>query len=453
MKKIYTLSLAVAVALTANASQDLKLRTNAVSKTRVEGASATIAKNGLQLQALTQAELHQTQKAQASHSIEGEYTITINDCYFEDSVGEFEEDCTIARTGSTLILSCPYFPVEVHLEYDEASGKLTVKNEPLGLCHVGGGQYYIQFEPLVYDWNQGNAIPGTIYTAQFDATTGIITFPSDSGFAWIAYNDSYYEEPYSYVDAFDVIGLVSSAEKGDPNEDWTSLGNATLTDGWVLPAFGIDQNDASNKYKVELQQYKFDSNIYRLVDPYHGDCPAAQYNESSKTGYIQFDVTDPDHVLFLPVEAGFANSELEITKLYCINTIAVFTAITGTSVSETIGLLEANGYNVPYTTFKDGVVTLTSYKDNDQWVSDACFGIQGEQAAGYIWNDQNEKPIDMFAQIVFPTEINSVGDIAVSENNGPVRYYNLQGVEISEPTSGALVIRVQNGKAKKTLIK
>ena len=59
------------------------------------------------------------------------------------------------------------------------------------------------------------------------------------------------------------------------------------------------------------------------------------------------------------------------------------------------------------------------------------------------------------------TQTASVDDITLPEvgvesiatdNNAPVRYYNLQGVEISKPANG-IFIRVQGGNASKVVVK
>ena len=60
----------------------------------------------------------------------------------------------------------------------------------------------------------------------------------------------------------------------------------------------------SNAYKVKMQQSNENKFVYRLVDPYLSG-PVAQQNKSTKGGYIVFDMSDFDHVVLLPSDAGF----------------------------------------------------------------------------------------------------------------------------------------------------
>lgn len=251
---------------------------------------------------------------------------------------------------------------------------------------------------------------------------------------------------------FDMISMTKIIDdpNADPNEGWTSLGNAELYDPWVLTGLGLDN---SVGYAVELQQSDADENVYRLVDPYKGESPAAAYNESTAAhGYIQFNVSDPDHVCFDAVEAGFANSELGVTKFYCYNVLGLYVSM-GYSADLVIRVL---GDQIPYTVFKDGVVTLSSIettddKGNPETDYDAVFGIQSNKNAGYGWTNSADEAIPMLGKIVFPGA--GADLIEADEADAPVKYYNLQGVAVSTPAAGQFVIRVKGDKATKMVIR
>lgn len=54
----------------------------------------------------------------------------------------------------------------------------------------------------------------------------------------------------------------------------------------------------------------------------------------------------------------------------------------------------------------------------------------------------------------FVSDQNAVNDITADEDvNAPVRYFNLQGVEISEPAAGSVVIRRQGSTAEKLIVR
>lgn len=455
MNKFYILTLVAAVSFSASAQKQLALHEATLSKTKVE--SPAVKKIAVSKDGLTRNDALRV-AAKAATDVAGEYEITLGDYYFEDSVGEVTTDCSVSRNGNKLVFDSDYFAFSIEATYDEASATITFENSKLGLCNLGNAQYYIEFLPFLYDWtlNQGNGqvVELDKLEAKFDAQAAAITVPADHGFGWRAYTDAAYNSLAGWVDIFDLVGLEKVVEPENPNEGWTSLGKATLMDGWLCPAFGIDQTLEDNWYKVELQQNDDNKNLYRLVDPYHGDSPVAFYNQTSKSGYIQFDVTDPDHVVFTPVTAGFACAELEISKFYCINTLTSFTEYLGASVEETLATLAGAGANIPFTTYKDGVVTLESTLSEGKWMNDACFGIQQDPAAGYGWQDSEGTTVNMASKIFFPgvTEA-GIGNVDAEADNSPARYFNLQGVEIAKPAPGSVVIRVQGGKANKFLSK
>ena len=266
-----------------------------------------------------------------------------------------------------------------------------------------------------------------------------IVFDQDDAFGLQADKGGWYT-------LFDMIVMEKIVDdpNADPNEGWTSLGNATLCDPWVIPAFTF--NDGSNQYdktwEVELQQNDADKNLYRLVDPYKGNFPLANQNTSTaKHGYIQFNVSDPDHVSFDVVEAGFANSQLGVTKFYCNNTLGRLAAANNMEPATVVSILKNE---IIYTTYKDGVIKLSSRQedvldDQDQptgekeTVYDACFGIQNKATSGYSWIDSNNNTVNMTGYILFPGAKLPEVDPAKPELNG-IKY------ELTEDTKVATVI-------------
>lgn len=213
-----------------------------------------------------------------------------------------------------------------------------------------------------------------------------IVFDADDAFGLQASSGGY----YTLFDMIDMTKIIEDPNV-DPNEGWTSMGEATFVDGWVMSMFGVNQME--NAYKVELQQNDENPNIYRLVDPYHGNFPLAARNESAKAGYIQFDATDPDHVIFAQVESGFSYPDAGVTKMYCYNTLTFLASKYNMTAAQVI---EAVGDEIPYTTFKNKVLTVPT--------GDACFGIAGDINGGYSWQDKEGNAADMFASISWPAD-------------------------------------------------
>lgn len=445
MKKFYTIALASAVALSASAGTELKLRTNAdfSAKTLKTDAPVMLKKSVKELTNAMPALKKSKKAAVSAADIAGEYTITLGDYYYQGGKGEYDDECTIS-VESGLVIFEPTQTLPFGGSLDEANGTVTFTNLNLGLVNFGtAGSYYVRQEPYIYSYDEQDII-----LQDFTATyaDGAFTFPAESGISWVAYTDENYTQLYGYADIQDILACVKNTSTDvDDSADWTSLGNATFMDGWVLPALGIDQTDPANQWEVELQQNKNDANLYRLVDPYHGNCPVAADNETSRIGHITFNVSDPDHVYFLATEAGFANTELELTKLYCYNTLGWAMGYLGMDdINATIQVLAQYGISCPVTTFKNGVVELTGTTDGS---SDACFGDQTNTYGGYGWNDGNGAAADMAAKIIFPET--GIDNVVAGEDDAPVKYFNLQGIEVVKPAAGQVVIRKQGNNATK----
>lgn len=402
-------------------------------------------------------------KAEAAFGIEGEYTIGIDDSFFQDGKGAFTQSATIELVdaeNSIIDLDCDYFVSDIPAIYDAAESTVTFMPFKLGAGQLTDGTtFYAVFYPFTIVVEDGEElVDPNQYTVPFDATTGEFEFPADFGFGWFAFTDETMEQALGWLEAFFVTSLAQSEPK-----TWTSVGNAKFQDGWVIPAYGVDQTEY--EYEVELQQQDQNKNIFRLVNPYTcANCPVADMNELTSGGYIEFDLSDPDHVVFSIVEAGFADSSLGISTMYCYNALTFYSNYYGRTPAEVVAVL---GDMIPYTTYKDGVVTLSHIYDaeiNDETgkpygdTYDACFGVQGEKVALYQWSDANDVPSNMDAKITFPTDFNFVPDQSAIDNivaddaNAPVEYFNLQGVKVQNPENG-LYIKRQGKTVEKVVIR
>lgn len=355
-------------------------------------------------------------------------------------------------TGSATIAGFPQNFV-INATFDFAKKTLTIPNmQDLGV-DSGGDKCFFYVKSA--DSN-GKLIPGASSAASTVGTVNnaVITFPALD--IWAIGDPDAEELGWWWLTFSNKLELqIPEDPSVDPNEGWTSLGNATFMDGWVLPLFGLDQTDEAYWYQVEMQQNDANKNVYRLVNPYKGAFPMASYNQASGRGYIQFDVTNPDEVVFEAVEAGFANSQAGLTKMYCMNTLTMLMGYLNASAEEVKAFAAQNGVTIPFTTYKDGVVTLSStVKADGGYENDACFGIAGAIFDGYTWKDESGKTANMMAKIIFPTSgENGVEGVAVDNIDAPVEYFNLQGVRVANPEAGQLVIKRQGNVVTKMVVR
>ena len=424
MKKFYTLLAAAAVVFSASAV-DLKLSGKSLHGTRAEKKakteSVTYFKKSKQEIAGKSTRLMSARKAADINSIEGTWEFAFGDYYYDYSVnGTIYVNFEATVEGNDVWFEDPageYLPFVG--TYNSSTGELTFTKTYLGST----GTYYVYQEPYVYDWGLQDLIYQDI-KARFDSVSGSLIFPADNGIDWPAYTSQNAVQPVGYFATYDFEGATKTDGSSD-DSDWTDVGMATFMDGWVLPAFGIDQTQEANQYEVLLQQNVTNPTVYRLVNPYQAG-PAKDYNENKTGGYITFDITDPDHVAFLKSEAGFAYSDLGISKFYCYNYLGALMQIFGISAADVVEVMEDE---MPCTTFKDGVVYLGTWMDPDPQYGltyDANFGYQGDPDGGYTWTDANNNNANMVAKIVFPSTEPSLSINEVKSNAYPNGNVNFQ---------------------------
>lgn len=462
MKEFYALALAAAVAFGASA-EGLTLKQE-IGKTPVSRSYQVTKSLNLIKEQVSPESLSALKKAPAkageAQTIDGDYVFTLDDSYFQTGAGVIEEDGTleVVQEG-ILMIDSEYFMSEVYAAYDQATGAITFTSYELGPVQLqNGAVYYVQFEPGVFNWDTGE-IDVQGYTVTYDAEKKLVQFPADHNFGWRAYTDDTYTKSAGYFDLFDVLSFDGS-EPADPNIGWEDWGEAKFQDGWLLPCFGIDQTLAENQYMVKMQKSTENPGWFRLVNPYKGNCPIAEYNESEKDGFITFDVSDPDHVYFLPDDpAGFALAALGVTKFYPYNALTYYCMLYGVAPDE---LVEVFGEDMIYSTYKDNVLTVSSYFNESidpetntviGWENDACFGIQGQVASGYGWINEDEESLNMETKIFFDASKAGVSDIISEPVTGAKEFFNLQGVRVANPAKGNVYIVRQGDKATKQYIR
>ena len=411
----------------------------------------------------------------ATDPIEGYWVFTLGDNYdgseYGSNIQEIYEGRLLDET--TVRFDClNNNELALLADYDAETGLLTFTERNLGQTYSYWGIVDIIQMPFIYNWDN-NGLDYQDITGQLDAKTGRITFGDGKetiAMMWGVWAIDPETSIYTQIDTIFLADLVN-AKKGtltfdDDSELWEDAGKALFMDGWLLPRFGYDQHDEANQYEVPVQRLKSNEFVYRLVNPYKYG-PLAEINESTRDGYITFDITDPSTVLVNVdmLEAGFSNVAANITRFYCYNKYVSFD-------------FQYNlGYNaisfifpgLPRTTYKDGVVTLGkgTFKYGygqgntyDDIIYDANFGSQLFSLGGLAWTDYEGEiittrptdgkgtPMDMSASITLLD--NGVENVLI-DNNAPVEYYNLQGLKVTNPEKGNVYIRVRGNQADKVL--
>lgn len=457
MKKICLLLSCAAVAMSASAFNftitGKTLKTELPSR-QAKSATEMAAITAKPLDSSAMRKIGNARKADSSTSIEGTWVFQLGDYYFDESIGSYTAnfEATLLEEGLVFFEDPTNYELPMVALYDEDTSSLMFFRATIGQTT----QYYITQQPYIYNWDTKKLDFQDWITAAFNAAAGTLTFTTDSGLAYIACTDSEGLNQVGYYNIVDLEGATKVGGEGEgEGDDWAVVGTATLTDPWVLPGFVADQWAEGWQWDVTLEQKKDNSGLYRLVDPYKGDSPAASINESTTKGYITFDVSDPDHVLFLPTEAGFKCTAAGIPAFYCMNKLGLYYEIYKDSF-EPADIVSVLGDAIPYTTFKNGVVSLSSETIDGELEYDANFGISAAKPYGFTWTDEDNQTVNMTGQIVFNLnqeggDTNGVAGMEV-EAVAP-RYFNLQGVELVNPKAGEVVIKVEGSKASKLIAK
>ncbi|MCH5217530.1 MAG: hypothetical protein J1F07_03090 [Muribaculaceae bacterium] len=389
----------------------------------------------------------------------GNWNLVFGDFYFSDSAGTYiVVDYSVSNQGTTLIFEDQTYQYCAFLAtYNKDDNSVSLKRE----FAFRANDMYIYQQPYVVNLETGKFTFINEMTGEYYPALGMVEFDSLNGLAWVAYKDEagtvYYGNTLegSYYDIQDFSEAYKPGANTNLDGTWTDLGEATLVDGWLTPGFDQDPMKPANQWMVPLQQNEENPGLYRLVNPYKVG-PLAKYNKSTEDGYILFDASDPNHVLFLTARAGLYIPEMYIGTYYCYNQLGMYHGFfPDKTIDELIANSEQYGDYIPFTTFENGVVKLLAVNNPpaDGLAYDATYGAQFAVWGGQYWFDEDTyEPLNMTAMIIFPNA-SGVDEVAVEKGNAGVEYFNLQGVKVANPKAGEIVIKREGDKVSKQIVR
>lgn len=257
-----------------------------------------------------------------------------------------------------------------------------------------------------------------------------------------------------YTEARDADGALATAVVKVGDEEFESSFdelNNTLAElameGNLSGAFSIEVTNAKNVVVENIPGYNITSlNITNSNsgDPVPPTFTSMQLRNSDGIVCNHFDSAE-DGVIYLS-GGDFVSAENELTEYWECEPveIKVECALDGSDEYEEIEMTEvAENYKMPiFGYFWEGSLKDLSSAE-DGWYK---LRLTMTDAAG---NSQQQEIYPAF-NIGNSSGIEAVGS---DNSNLPVKYYNLQGVEIKNPVAGSIVIRRQGNEVKKVVLK
>lgn len=265
---------------------------------------------------------------------------------------------------------------------------------------------------------------------------------------WFA-DEASYAESYALAIDYNVI-LTPVTVYGSENEqlfeynaaDWKSLGNGSFTNK-LIPTEGFYGSAYPSAYDVTVMQKADGTDEYLIVNPFGSTTPFKDVNDGTD-GYIYINATNPNCVLVKPcVYSGFTDMQLwPMGQLYFANNEGYLYYMLDYSYDEVIEEVEWYGDTASSMTRNGNNVTINI---ESPLVANVCdiYTYGGYSLGSYSFSCAA-------STLTFVAEA-GVDGILNDADAAAKRYFNLQGVEITNPEAGQVVIVKEGNKATKAI--
>lgn len=429
MKKLYTLALAAAVALSAAAADVLTLSPiDAPMRQSFERLTVKKATKVFESQRVAKAPARVATQA----DLFGEYTWEYLDP--RQNGGE--------RTG-TLVLSAvdepgaenyvtiegiASLPAYGLVDYEKATLTLGLMNLGPVQATTSDGQEMtvdVYLFPTGLDEAGNDNITDEPVVATFDGTG--IFIPEDRGISLVAVNP----EAGQQLTENDLIGFfdfcIFNVIKKFDSAAWTELGPGHFVNG-IFSSFYLNPTSATIEADVTILRSNTNANVLLIKNAFTN---IGGWN-------MEVDVTDVNNVKVYPQFTGFMDAADGATYL-CSQSV-VLTELIQNPVTDADFLAQAGEYAI---TIKDNVITFPGNSVLLQWPNSIS---QGTDPQGW-YSAQNPR----VSTVTLPKGWDGIEDITVEED-GAVEYFNLQGIRVANPEAG-LYIRRAGSKVEKIFVK
>lgn len=431
MKKIYSMiALTLAMGATASAATPVQMATleNATLSNEVETVAIAQPK-------AAKAPARAASRDQIAGSYKLKYTWNLDG---QDQMGGQMNAVIAAGSGSNdILLYIPAFKEDgFEGTYDASTGKIRIPGGQDVYFNTNYNEMVkLNFENYIFDPETGQST-GKTPAAYAEATVlenGTIEFDYGTIF-FLEISKGYFFGGYNVI-------LTPPNYFNFDQAQWESVGTAGFVDSFF-------NNMLKEEYRIYDPvtvpvMYNATTNEYLLDNPYH--CGAwDEVNSGTERGFIVFNMSDPDCVVVRTATncgLGFPESEEnpEIVYFYPYNREGDYYYNRGWELEDI------------YYDFAGSDMPVSNYDDVNKTVEimNGLFGQTGEPLGSYWYGE--DVPLG-FTIDMSKVQMEGVSNVVFDEN-APVKYFNLQGIEVANPAKGQVVIKTQGNKAQKVIVK
>ena len=359
-------------------------------------------------------------------------------------------DVCINEDGSFIISGFPCPEKSAKMTVDQKSGKIRIADNQNSGIHQGDSVYLYCYSVTV---NQDSRyIKKRVEAAYGDVMEdGTIKFPCldpdtrEGEEIWFGMATPEGESDNNFICLYGWNKFMPTSYNTPADlSDYHYIGDGVFTDGWFNPLLRKQGKPEIKDVTCRIWRSNSVSTRYLVEDPYGDErWKSSGLKAMNKKGYLMFDTMNPKCVIIVPlVSSGMMMAEntdkeenARLSEYYLMNDEGHWFYIYGDDIDEVIG------------EFDDPEVPASSVEGNMVTFRNLSLGKTGAISECKWWGSYQDN-----ATLLMPEGWAGISDIEADVSASP-RYFNLQGMEVSNPEPGSIVIRKTGSKTEKIIFR